>query len=219
MIDLRDKSYRTSELKSISEKLVQGENVNKNAIVGILIYVPVIVTSLILSTIFLGTGLLGQGTIYQTIIEIVMTACLSLFFVQIGNIVKNGVGRVSFAINIKLFLLMFIIAEVELIVRALFVHGQLASFIMFIVSIIISAIIFPVYYLIINRDYSIEKAIIVGIPLGIKYFFRIIWLWITFIPWMILIGITFGIVGIFKLTYIQTTMFLLLEKILQENNL
>lgn len=219
MIDLRDKSYRPSELKSISEKLVQGENVSKNAIAGILFFVPLIVISLILSTIFRATGFSNQGTIYQTIMQLVIILGLSMLLVQIGNIVKNGVGRVSFEINIKLFLLMFIITEIELIVRALFVHGQLAVHIMTIVGIIIGAIMFPVYYLIVNRDYSIEKAIQVGVPLGIKYFFRIIWLWITFIPWMILIIITIGIVGIFKLTYIQTTFYLLTEKILQENNL
>lgn len=219
MLDLTGVSYRTSKLKEISKELVNGENVKKNTIVGILLYVPFIVMTFLLSSISILTGLNASGIIYQTAIEIVMAAFVSLYYMQVGNIIKNKIAKIDFQVNTKLFLIIFIVLEILTIIRILFLQGNVGLLIGEIISIIIGTIFLPVYYLIINRNYSIQNAVNVGIPLGFKYFFRILWLEITFIPWMLLIGITFGVVGIFKLTYIKTTLYLLVEKILQENNL
>ncbi|WP_297633747.1 DUF975 family protein [uncultured Clostridium sp.] len=219
MLDLTGVSYRTSKLKEISKELVSGENVKKNTIVGVLLYIPFIVMTFLLSSISILTGLNSDGIIYLTAIEIVMAAFTSLYYMQVGNIIKNKVAKIDFQVNTKLFLIMFIVLEVLTVIKILFLQGNVGVLIAEIISVIVAVIFLPVYYLIINRDYSIQNAVNVGVSLGFKYFFKILWLEITFIPWMLLIGITFGIVGIFKLTYIKTTLYLLVEKILQENNL
>lgn len=171
MLDLTDVSYRTSKLKEISKELVSGENVKKNTIVGILLYIPVIAMTFLLSSISILTGLNSDGIIYETAIEIVMAAFVSLYYMQVGNIIKNKVAKIDFQVNTKLFLIMFIVLEVLTVIRILFLQGNVGVLIAEIISVIVAVIFLPVYYLIINRDYSIQNAVNVGVSLGFKYFF------------------------------------------------
>lgn len=72
------------------------------------------------------------------------------------------------------------------------------------IIILILEIIFvpiPFVVVILNKENSAR----IGLALGSKYFLRTLALQIRFIPLYFLIAITFGIVGIFKYTYIQTT--------------
>lgn len=72
-----------------------------------------------------------------------------------------------------------------------------------IIILILEVIFMPIPFVIVilNKENSGR----IGLALGSKYFLRTLALQIRFIPLYFLIAITFGIVGIFKYTYIQTT--------------
>lgn len=72
----------------------------------------------------------------------------------------------------------------------------------------------PFVIAILNR----EGAGRIGFKLGAKYFFRTIMLEIRFIPLYFLIAITFGILGFWKYTYIQTTYALYTLDIMNKTN-
>ena len=72
-----------------------------------------------------------------------------------------------------------------------------------IIVLILEIIFIPIPFVVVilNKENSAR----IGLALGSKYFLRTLALQIRFIPLYFLIAITFGIVGIFKYTYIQTT--------------
>lgn len=82
------------------------------------------------------------------------------------------------------------------------VTSNIAGYI-YIIIVVLELVFIPIPYtiVILNR----ENAGRIGLAIGGKYLWRTIALQIRFIPLYFLIAITFGIVGIFKYTYIQTT--------------
>lgn len=73
-----------------------------------------------------------------------------------------------------------------------------------------------IYYVSLNRDKGVIGTIVYSYKIGFKYYWQILKLELSFIPLMLLIGITFGILIIWKGYYLYLTNYNLAHKLVEE---
>lgn len=238
---IKNCGWKTGELKSVTEFIINRDSVDRKLGFFLLMMLPTIVIACILSYIFPAYNELHVFSVMNSIVQpIISMLIISFFTVAFYNFVwkaiSTGRAEVSFKFNKTLYLYLILLSILNTIIDTFFnffhglivsntlsgkdvLTGLILSLIHLIIIVIIMIITLPILYLIVSRNYSLGKAIKVGIKLGFKYFWKFFILILSFIPLLLLCGITFGILLIFKGTYFYATQFVLLEKICIEENL
>lgn len=235
---LKDTSYKCSDIKAISNRLVNNKNVNKKIIYGVFYLLPLIVVLFLASNIFaLDTAISKTLTKFIAyLLECVITAIFGGYILlKVVEVIKTGKAKWTFTININLsiglFLVTFISGGINLLFT-LFVQPDISlltaggtlfvGLLGLVISIILGCIqlfFFIGFYIYVSRNLELGKSIKLGWKYGIQNIGKIIILGLSFIPLFLLCSITFSILLIWKGFYIATTGGLLIEKILQDDNI
>lgn len=193
-----------SEIKR-EAKLITKENARNPVLAFFYIYlIPVLCTGAIVASL---TALFSwQGTIinFSFILPIIM-GYFSLWYAKyaINTIGGNSLIQGSTPNQNNFWEYFPYIGLMSVLVLLNVVLSVNIANIIYIITLILEIIFVPIPFVIVILNK--ENAGRIGLILGFKYFWRTLALQIRFIPLYFLIAITFGIVGIFKYTYIQTT--------------
>ena len=212
----KDKNnFKISLQKAEAREIVKKKGVRKNLIALNFMFAPLLISSIVLTLL---TSIIPV-TFVLTIFMIIQLICYSTFTYASAKIINNGDGKPKFEFHSQLFSV-FIFIDLVLSLISMFVGGSLFGVLLsFVLSILFMIVCIPIIFLSALRNYPMLLAIQKGFILGNEYFWPLLKMVISFIPLFILISITFGIVFIFKGTYIVTSFGILCRDIFQKENL
>ncbi|MGL5416386.1 MAG: hypothetical protein ACRDAU_12050 [Clostridium sp.] len=216
-MELNELDLTTSGNKKIAREVVNKEGVAKKSLYVIAFILP----STIISGICIGIAEHMGSAILGIILGIISGLLVSIFtlsfFIKIHEAMFEGKAKFGISFNkeqwFPVALASAIISGISLWTLSLS-NGALKD-VLEIISLILGVVVIMIYYVAVATKYRGMEAFMLGVKLGFKYFFRILLLTLSFIPLGLLIGITAGIVGIWKGMYIETTYCILCEKILR----
>lgn len=214
------------DLSTSGNKRIAKTVVNKNSVAKKSLYViAFILPSTIISGICIGIAEHMGSAILGIILGIISGLLVSVFtlsfFTKIHEAMFEGKAEFGIRFNKEQW---FPVALASAITNAIALwtlalsNGALKN-LLEIVSLILSVVVIMIYYVAVATKYRGMEAFMLGVKLGFKYFFRILLLTLSFIPLGLLIGITAGIVGIWKGMYMETTFCVLCEKILRKEGI
>ncbi|MGL5415403.1 MAG: zinc-ribbon domain-containing protein [Clostridium sp.] len=228
---LETSGWRTRDIKAMAKKMAIREDVRGNMNFNILYLIPlIIITGFI---VFLSSITNPYSIFENALIRIIESVLISIFAYNViaktATTIKNGSAKFNFEFNVAKWIPFLIITAI----LGLITGVQLAlsnidallawvgeghyGFIIFILIILlfIVAIIGPfIYYVSVARDFDTLTTFKVGIKYGFKNFGKLLVLDLSFIPLVLLVGITFGILIFWKGYYIMLSGSVLFEKIL-----
>ncbi|WP_297637612.1 hypothetical protein [uncultured Clostridium sp.] len=220
-MEINEFDLSTSGNKRIAKTVVNKDSVAKKSLYVIAFILPTAIITGICTGIveYVGSAILG---IILGIISGLLVSVFTLsFFIKIYEAMFEGKAEFGIKFNKEQW---FPVALASAITSAIALwtialsNGALKD-LLEIVSLILSVVIIMIYYVAVATKYRGMEAFMLGVKLGFKYFFRILLLILSFIPLALLIVITFGIVGIWKGMYIETTYCILCEKILRREGI
>ena len=211
----KDKRFKTLAIKAEARELVNRRGVYKNSMVFFLLFLPLFILNIFSRYV----GVYIPGAFMGVISFVVELVCWSAFILSVGNLVNHIGGKPKFKLHNGLYSI-FILIVLGIQVLAQFTLGSLFGMVFFlIVSVLFLVVCIPIIFLAAIRNYPLQLAVREGFKLGNQYFWPILKMFISFIPLLILCGITFGIVFIFKGTYIATSFGILSRNIFEDARL
>ena len=208
-------NFKISVRKAEAKKIVKQKGVRKNLIALKLMFVPLLVASIVMTVL----TLIIPASFTLTILMIIQLLCYSAFTYASAKIINSGDGSAKFEFHSQLFSV-FIFIDLVLSVISMVTGNSLFGIIFGIVlSILFMIVSIPIIFLSALRNYPMMPAISKGFILGNEYFWPLLKMVISFIPLFILCSITFGIVFIFKGTYMVTSFGVLCRDIFEKESL
>lgn len=216
-MEMNEFELSTSGNKAIAREIVNKKDVDKKSLYTIAYILPV----WIISGILMGISVFMKNDVVALILGIILGIIVSAFtlsfIIKIHSAMFTGRAKFGLVFDkdkwMPIVLITVIMDGINLL--TIVMGTGIIKALLGLVTFILGVICIMVYYVAVAREYRGMEAFTIGIKLGFKYFFRLLLLMLSFIPLSLLIGITFGIVGIWKGMYIQTTYCVLCEKILR----
>ncbi|MGL4849187.1 MAG: zinc-ribbon domain-containing protein [Clostridium sp.] len=228
---LETSGWKTREIKDIAKKMSVREDVRGNMIFNILYLIPVIILSMLLSFAKLEVNpySIFQNSLLSIIEAVVMSVFIYNVTAKTARTIKTGSAKFDFEFNgakwIPFLIVTVIIGLISGIQTALtnldtllsWLGGTHYGFVLFILLILllILGVIAPfIYYVSVARDFDTATTFKVGIKYGFKNFGKLLVLDLSFIPLILLVVLTLGILMFWKGYYIMLSGSVLFEKIL-----
>ncbi|WP_297635252.1 hypothetical protein [uncultured Clostridium sp.] len=137
------------------------------------------------------------------------------FYLNIINMIKRGKIKIGFPLTSKTFIITFATQIVGYYLGSLLWKGNVLSIAICIgVSFVVMVIGAAIIYVIEKKECGIVEGIIISVELVFKNIDDIVKMIIMLLPIILLSIVTFGIVFIIEVVYIQTVFFLVIDKLM-----